>query len=335
MMKASAAANSNIALVKYWGKRDDKLILPYNSSISMTLDKMTTKTTVEFDNKYKEDIFILNNNKLNKNSEDYKEYIEKFLNIIREEFKIKQNVKIKTENNFPTSAGLASSASGFAALSLAVNSALNLGLDKKELSILARRGSGSASRSIPSGFVEWKKGKRKDGKDSYAETIRDENHWKELRLIACVTSKKEKKIKSRAGMSQSVKTSPIYKSSWLSSIEDDLKKTRKAIIEKDFSLLGKTAQENCLKMHAVMLTTNPPIIYINDKTKEIIYKIDEINKKGIECYFTMDAGPQLKIICLEKDAKKIISECRKIKGIKEIYELKCGKSAYLTEEHLF
>jgi len=331
-MKASSISPINIALIKYWGKRDQDLILPYNSSISMTVDGLYVHTTVDFDNKYTEDIFILNDKEIAQESEEYKKYIGRFLNIIREKYNIDSKIKIVSKGNFPASAGLASSASGFSALSTAINSALSLNLDKKELSILSRQGSGSSARSIYSGFVEWKKGEKADGSDSYAEQII--NDWPDFRMVICVTAEEEKKVKSRAGMAQSVSTSPMY-SEWLLSIEDDLKKTKKGIKEKNFSIVGKTAEENCLKMHAIMMTTKPSIIYWNNITVKIIQSIIDWRENGLESYFTIDAGPQVKILCTENSVKEIVKNCKKIEGIKNIIVAKPGEGSKIVSKHLF
>ena len=332
-MKASAIANANIALVKYWGKRNEKLILPYNSSISMTTEGLTTHTTVEFDKRYQEDTLILNGKHSKKGSKEYDRFLS-FVNMAGKMAGTSLKSRIETNNNFPTAAGLASSASGFAALAAALNEALCLGLDERGLSILARRGSGSAARSILGGFVEWKKGKMKDGLDSFAVQIASLNHWPEFRMITCVTSKKEKKVSSRTGMAQTVLTSPMYKV-WLDTVEEDLKKVRKGIKEKDFTLVGRTAEQNCLKMHATVITTRPSIIYWNKATIETIQSVIRWRDEGLKCYFTIDAGPQVKIICLEKDVGEIIEKCKNLEGLKDIIVTKPGQGARITKEHLF
>lgn len=333
-MKVSAIANANIALVKYWGKRDEKLMLPQNSSISMTTDGLFTHTTVEFDEKYKEDIFILDKKEFEKGTEEYDEYIEKFLNIVRKLAKIKPRTKIVSINNFPTGAGVASSAAGFSALATATNKALSLGLSRRELSMLARKGSGSATRSVFGGFVEWKKGEKEDGSDSYAQQIAPLNYWPEFRIILCLTSKKEKIIKSRKGMAQTVKTSPYYKA-WLESIDEDLIKVKEGILKRNFTLLGETAEKNCLKMHALMITTTPPIIYWNPGTIEIINSVLDWREEGLKTYFTIDAGPQVKILCLGKDVTEVKKRLKSIKFLEDIIITKPGGGAKITEKHLF
>ena len=333
-MKVSAIANSNIALAKYWGKRDKEFMLPYNGSISMTTNDMFTHTTVEFDNKYKEDTLIVNGKEMKPGEEDYDDYMGIFMKVVRQITGNHTKVKIVSENNFPTAAGLASSASGFAAVSLAVSKALGLPTDHKNVSILARRGSGSASRSVSGGFVEWKKGEKSDGSDSFAEQIVSPDYWPEFRMIAVITSKKEKKIKSRAGMSQTVANCPFY-SKWVETAPNDLDIIRKGVKEKNFTLVGSTAEHNCLKMHATMITTKPPIIYWNPATMEIIHSIMEWRDEGLESYFTIDAGPQVKVMCLEKDSKELVRRFSELKGVEEVILTKAGQDARLTDKHLF
>ena len=333
-MKASAISNANIALVKYWGKRNEELMLPYNSSVSMTAGGLNTYTTVEFDEKYQEDVFILNGKEFRKGTKEYDKYTGLFLDLVRKTAKTGLKAKIVSNNNFPTVAGLASSASGFAALAAAVNKSLNLGLDDKGLSMLARRGSGSATRSVLGGFVEWKKGEKEDGSDCYAKQIADPEFWPDFRMVACITSKEEKKVKSRAGMKQSIANSPMYKC-WLNSIEEDVEKVKKGILEKDFTLVGGTSEENCLKMHAVMMSTKPAIIYWNKATIEIMHSVISWRDEGLESYFTIDAGPQVKIICLEKDIDEIVKRCKQIQEIDDVVITKPGQGVEITDKHLF
>ncbi len=330
-MKASAIANSNIALTKYWGKRDSKLMLPNNGSISMTLDGLNTRTTVEFSPEYERDILIFNGKEISEGRE-YEETVA-FMDIVREMAGIREKAKIATENNFPTAAGLASSASGYAALALAASKAAGLNLDKRELSILARRGSGSACRSIEGGFVEWKRGEKKDGSDSYAVQIAPKDHW-DFRMLTTIVSTEEKKVKSRAGMAQTVKTCPYYKG-WLETVQDDIDAVRQGILEKDFAKVGSVAEYNCLKMHATMITTKPPIIYWNPATMEIIHAVMAWREEGLESYFTIDAGPNVKVMCMEKDVQELKKRLEGLNGVKEVIVCRPGDEAKTTEEHLF
>jgi diphosphomevalonate decarboxylase len=330
-MKASAKANSNIALTKYWGKRDKELMLPNNGSISMTLSDLFTKTTVEFDGKYAEDEFWINGEK---NTTKEASEVSAFLGIVREKAGTDSKAKVMTENNFPTAAGLASSASGYAALALAASKAAGLSLDAKELSMLARRGSGSAARSIHGGFVEWKKGEKDDGSDCYAEQVAPPGHWPEFRMLTTIVSSARKKVKSRAGMAQTVATSPMYRA-WLETVEPDIEAVRQGITGKDFEKVGSVSEANTIKMHATMITTKPPIIYWQPATMAVIHAVLAWRDEGIKCYFTIDAGPQMKVMCLEKDAAMLREGIMKIEGVEKVIECRCGGPAELLEEHLF
>jgi len=328
-LKATAIANANIALIKYWGKRNKELILPYNSSISMTCDGLWSKTTVEFGD-YSEDSIVINDEELKKDEKDVYGHLER----IRKIAGITKKARIISESNFPVAAGLASSASGLAALTLATTSAAGMKLSSRELSILARQGSGSASRSMEGGFVEWLKGEKEDGSDSYAKQIAPKEHWTDFRMIACIVSEAKKATSSRAGMAQTVSTSPYY-DGWLKSIDKDLQHMRKGIHNKDFTLVGSTAEHNALKMHATMMTTKPAIIYWALATIEIMHAVMYWREQGLESYFTMDAGPQVKILCLEKDVSKITKNLSELGGVKKTIICKPGDGAQLTKEHLF
>jgi len=329
-MKASAVANANIALTKYWGKRQEELILPQNSNLSVTLDGLTATTTVEFGNSYDRDIFILGGKE---QSGEELDRVVTILNIIRKRTGMKLNAKVVSENNFPTAAGFASSAAGASALALAVSKAAGLNLDEKELSILARINSGSGTRSISGGFVQWIKGIKEDGSDSYGIQIAPKEHWPEFRILACILSTEAKKIKSRAGMKQSVANCPFY-DIWKKTADEDTEKMKKFVHEKNFTELGRLAEHNCLKMHAVMQTTTPAIIYWNEKTIELMHAIMQWRDEGLECYFTMDAGPQVKIICLAKDVPEIEKRARAI-SVDKILECRLGDGARLMDKHLF
>jgi len=318
-MKITVKSNTNIALVKYWGKKDKELKTPLNNSISMTLDSLYTITSVEESDK---DIFIINN------KEENNQRIKKYLDLFRNKFNKKDCLKITTENNFPTSAGIASSASGFSALAFALDKYWNLNLSKKELSILSRLGSGSSCRSIYGGFVEWYKGAKEDGSDSYAEQIVDKDYWKDIRMIIIIVEDNKKSKSSSAGMEETVNTSPFYKC-WLSSVDQDLINVRNAIFERDIEKLGKTMEHNCLKMHATMITTIPSIIYWKPSTLEVIEKIKEIRNNGYQCYYTMDAGPNIKLICEDNSLKNIKEELETLNCIKKIMVSKCGDGTSL------
>ena len=330
-MKSTAIANSNIALVKYWGKRNEHLILPHNSSISMTLDGLYTATTVEFSEKNKMDSLSIDGEKIV--GEELERAVQQ-LSLVRKMSGISEKAKVVSESNFPKAAGLASSASGFAALTLAATKALGLDLSAKELSIIARQGSGSACRSLYGGFVEWQKGTLEDGSDSYAKPIAPQDHWPELTMVVSVVTAKEKKIKSRAGMKQTVANSPLY-STWLETVEADLEKVREGIRERKFAQLGVTAEMNALKMHSTMITTEPHIIYWAPETITMMKEVMAMREEGIECYFTIDGGPQVKILCLDFNAKKIQKRVSEMKEVEKTYVCHAGAGARVEKKGLF
>jgi diphosphomevalonate decarboxylase len=312
-MKATATANTNIALIKYWGKRDEKLFLPMNSSLSITLESFFTITTVEFSKSFNRDIFFLNevqatDKELNK--------VVNFLNKVRKFAGTNLYARISSENSVPTAAGFASSASGFAALAAAATRALDLQLSEKDLSMIARQGSGSACRSIYGGFVEWQKGIRIDGKDSFAKQVLNEKKWN-ISILSVLLAVEQKEVSSTDGMKRTVETSPFY-SGWLSTVEKDLEGAKEAISSRDFEKLGDIVEANAIKMHATMFGANPPILYWQRGTIDVIHNIHKLRSVGIYAYFTIDAGPNVKVLCLPKDEKIVYESLLSLTDVQEI-----------------
>lgn len=295
---AKAFAPSNIALCKYWGKRNQELNLPMTSSLSISLGKkgVTTEVTV-IDSHC--DVIHLNNTPIDLFSPFGKRLLE-FLSLFRktEDFHFEINI----QSNIPIAAGLASSASGFAAFVLVLNDLFAWNLPKKDLSILARLGSGSASRSIWDGFVEWHVGVREDGLDSHGESILET--WPDLCVGLLILNDKEKSISSKEAMQRTVTTSGLY-SAWPSKVNKDLSFLKQAITMRDFELFGKTAESNALTMHAMMQSAWPPIIYTLPETLYAMQKIWELRREGLALYFTQDAGPNLKLLFLKNDIETI------------------------------
>lgn len=326
-MKAVAKAHTNIALIKYWGKRDEQLFLPTNSSISLTLDKFYTKTSVTFDANLNEDHFFLNGKQADQ-LETAK--ITGFLDRIRQLSGKSFYAKIDSENHVPTAAGFASSASGFAALAAAATKAIGFPVDQRKLSQIARQGSGSASRSIFGGYVEWQKGEKKDGSDCFALPIIDEQAW-DLRVLSVEVTTKQKKVLSREGMKRTVETSPFY-SGWLEAVEKDLIIARQAIKAKDFEKLGQVVEANALKMHATTLGAKPPFMYWQSATVEVLQEVQELRESGIEAYFTIDAGPNVKVLCEPKDEVKVREKLALLPVVREIHHCRPGPGiTYLSE----
>lgn len=290
-------AYTNIALIKYWGKRDEKLFLPMNSSLSLTLDSFYTETSVAFVDNAVDDIFYLND-ALQDDKATAK--VSRFLDLFREESGIQASAIVKSTNFVPTAAGLASSASGMAALAGAANLASGLNLDKTTLSTYARRGSGSATRSIFGGFVEWQMGTGND--DSYAVKV-DDASW-DIGMVTIVVNDKQKAVSSRVGMKNTVATSPFYPG-WLTATAVDLENIKAAILNRDFEQVGAITESNGMKMHATMLGANPPLSYWEPDSVRAMQAVRQLRQLGIPCYFTMDAGPNVKVLCRLSDSQKI------------------------------
>lgn len=294
--RAEAFAPSNIALVKYWGKRDTKFNLPITSSLSISLGNKGANTVVRYHNEAHDQI-CLNGNPLSL-SATFSQRLIDFLDLFRPNKDT--YFHIDTDCNIPISAGLASSACGFASLVRALNNFYEWDLTNEELSTLARLGSGSACRSLWSGFVEWQEGKNE--LDSHGEPINET--WPELRLGLLILDAQPKSISSRQAMQRTVETSPLYQQ-WPNKVKTDLMTVKNAIKNKDFNLFGKTAENNALTMHATMMAAWPPIFYATPETINAMRKIWKLRKEGLEIYFTQDAGPNLKLLFLAKDSDAV------------------------------
>lgn len=340
-MKATATAPANIAFIKYWGKKDDELRLPINSSISMNLSEAHTTTTVEFKWGLKQDQVIFlgdeNSSKLTRpllfgRNYESKEALRviKHLDRFRKIAKLNLKAEVVTRNNFPRSTGVASSASGFAALTVAAASALGLKLSEKELTIFARLGSGSACRSIPDGFVIWEAGKSSE--TSFAQSLYPESYW-DLCDILVIVKTSAKKVSSTVGM-ELAKTSPFFTSRLLS-LPLRIEKVRTALKKKNFRLLGETIEEECVNMHAVMMTQTPPLFYWNGATLEIIKAVREWREGMLPVYFTVDAGPNVHLICESKYQDVVLNKVKQIKDIERIIVNKPASGTHLVYKHLF
>lgn len=290
-MNEAVFAPSNIALCKYWGKRDAELNLPINSSLSISLAHLGTKTSISVAAGSNDEVW-LNGQKLAADDKFARKVIA-FIDLFRRG--AEHRVKVETENNIPTAAGLASSASGFAALMKAVDQFYGLQLPLLQQSAFARMGSGSASRSLYEGFVEWQMGIREDGMDSIAAPL--DCVWPELKVGLVKVSTGPKAVDSRSGMNRTVDTAHLYQS-WPLQAAADLERLHNAIADKDFTLLGETAEQNALSMHATMIASWPPLLYWQPESVAAMQRIWQVREVGTELYFTMDAGPNLKLLFL-------------------------------------
>lgn len=321
-MKATALAHPNIAFIKYWGKLDQELNLPLNNSISMNLDSFYTKTTVEFNDFYED--YVMINKKISSGIE--KSRVVEHLDRFRKLAGVDMKAKVISENNFPSSAGIASSSSGFAALTLACSSALKLNLDERTLSSISRRASGSSCRSIPGGFVEWFMGSSDE--TSYAESIEEPENFIVLDIVAIV-SRRKKDVSSTEGM----KIFNPYFYARLAEVHEHLCFVRNAIKEKNFTQLGKYAEKDCISMHTVMM--NSGLFYWEPETIKIMKLVSELRKEGTECYFTIDAGPNVHILTLPENEEKIRNRIQKENEKIELITSKPGGKARIIDENLF
>lgn len=281
----------NIALCKYWGKRNTELNLPNNSSFSISLPFYTETKIIPAKN-----LEIYLNGKLVNPESSFSKRLKEYTALFSDTKKT--NYRIETTNDLPTAAGLATSASGYAACILALNNLYKWELSTQELSVLARLGSGSASRSIEKGFIQWNSGKCEDGMDSYAEKFPET--WNQLRIGLVILEENEKAVSSREGMKRTVETSHFYQL-WPEKCEQDIISLKNTILKKDFAEFGKIVESNALAMHATMLDSSPPFFYWSAKTIETVQKIWKLRQKGHNIFFTMDAGPNIKLLFQEKD----------------------------------
>ena len=323
MTRVTAVAHPNIALVKYWGKADQKLNLPATGSLSLTLDIFPTTTTVELTND-PTDRVVLDGVEL---SGDESARVRSVLDLVRERAGSGTHARVTSTNTVPTAAGLASSAAAFAALAKASSAAYGLSLSDAELSRLARRGSGSACRSIFGGLVRWNKGTSDE--TSVAEPL--EWQGEPLAMVVAVISSARKKIGSRAGMNHTVTTSPYFEG-WVSSNNVLVERASRAVERADFTSLGEIAEMSALRMHASMLGAEPPLRYLTGRSFAIIDAVQELREDGLEAYASADAGPNVKILCRSREASLVAQALReRIEDVK-MHVSNSGPGAYLLDE---
>lgn len=298
LAEAKAFAPSNIALVKYWGKRNEEINLPRTASLSISLGSKGAATVIREISSI-HDRINLNQKTIDLNSSFGKRLTE-FLDLFRPTESTRY--QIDTEMNIPVAAGLASSACGFAAVVLALDKLYQWDLDFASLSILARLGSGSAARSVGHGFVEWQEGLQENGMDSHGIPMKAQ--WPELRVGLHLLHTGPKPLSSREAMRRTVQTSYLY-SAWPSQVSADMKRIKQALAEKNFALLGERAEANAMAMHATMMSAWPPVVYSQAETVEAMNRVWQLRAEGVAVYFTQDAGPNLKLLFLENASERI------------------------------
>jgi len=321
--RATYEAAPNIALVKYWGVRDPKLALPYNSSLSVTLDRMRTRTTVTFDPDQVDDTLELNGKLA---AEPARRSVSELLDRIRARAGIASRAQVVSSNNFPTASGLASSASGFAALAGAGAAAAGLRLRPRELSQLARYGSGSACRSIFGGFVEWRAGSRPDGRDCYAAPLFGPDHWPALRdLVVLLADAPEKQVRSAVAMQASVRTSPAF-AQRQSEVPSRIAAIRRAIRDRDAGALLPLIMEECDSFRNVCETTRPSLDYLTATSRAVLAEVLRINAGAGRpvAGYTHDAGAHVHVFLLARDAASVRRRLARIRGVRSTLLLRPG-----------
>jgi diphosphomevalonate decarboxylase len=308
---ATAVAHPNIALIKYWGKRDEHLVLPRVDSLSLTLDIFPTTTGVRVAPEAEHDVVTLGGRPA---EGDALRRVTDFLDLVRERAGTAHRAVVDSENTVPTGAGLASSASGFAALAVAAAAAYGLGLDATALSRLARRGSGSASRSVFGGFALWHAALEsataaEADLSSYAEPVPAAGL--DPALVIAVVNAGPKAVSSRAAMRRTVDTSPLYEP-WAVSSKEDLTEMRAALLAGDIEAVGEIAERNALGMHATMLAARPAVRYLSPATLTVLDSVLRLRRDGIAAYATMDAGPNVKVLCRRADADRVAETVRAV-----------------------
>jgi len=285
----------------------------------MTLDTLTTRTRVQKAAPGSPDMLVINNEPLE--GSGAQRFCD-FLALVRQHCTYQGPVQVYSENNFPTGAGVASSASGFAALALALSKVCELDETRLSLSTLARIGSGSAARSLFGGFVLQHRGQDDDGSDCFAESFLPENHWP-LRVVVAVCSEQAKDVSSRAGMNTG-NNSPFF-NVWIGEQDSDLVQAKEALMERDLEKLSHVAEHNCLKMHSVAHTSHPALMYWNAATVACMHAVWQLRREGVPVFFTIDAGPQLKAFCLPEAEEKVQAVLAAVPGV--LRTLSCGVGA--------
>lgn len=324
MPQATARAHSNIAFIKYWGNANDELRLPANSSISMNLTDLYTITKVNWDTDADADSLSINgNNEQGKALTRVSNHLDK----LRKRLSIDSYAQVTSQNNFPMGAGIASSASAFAALTVAAVKAVDETISERELSTLARLGSGSASRSVPSGFVEWYAADTHE--DSFAQTVAQPDHWDLVDVIAIV-SDEHKRTTSQAGH-PTAKTSDLQ-SARVDGAAERLEICKQAIHDKEFETFADVVEYDSNLMHAIMMTSRPALFYWKPETLTIMELIREWRQEGLHVCYTLDAGPNVHCICLRDHATIVRERLQSQSNLLDVLTSNVGGAAMIVPD---
>lgn len=321
--QATAISCANIAFIKYWGRRDHALRLPLNSSISMNLDRATTTTTVIFDPALAQDQVTIQDAPATPQAA---QRVSDHLDRIRALAGLATRAQVISHNSFPMGAGIASSASAFAALTVAAAAAAGLALDERALTVLARLGSGSACRSIPAGFVEWHTAATSD--DSFAEPIAPPDHW-DLRDLIAIVQTEHKTVGSSEGHAR-VGPSP-FAAARLAEAERALPIVRQAILARDFVTLGEETEQEAIRMHVVAMTSQPSVLYWSPETVRILHAVRTWRAQGLPAYCTIDAGANVHVLCEGAHAATLEARLRALDGVRDVIANRPGPGTRLIE----
>ena len=326
MTKTTIKASSDIALVKYWGKKDEVLRLPENGSVSLILSGLDTVTTVEFDEKLTQDEVIIQG----ESEEGEAGRVAKHLDRIREIADKSIFAKVVSQNTFPKGTGLSSSGSGFAALTIAATKAIGLELNEKEMSILARQGSGTACRCVCGGIVEWKDGDTSN--TSYSETIFPADYF-DIRDVVTVVDEGKKLVSSTQGHTTAGTSLFFLQRQKL--IKEKIESVRLAIKEKDFDKLGELIEAEALEFHSILLTSRPPMIAWYPGTIEVMLAVQSMRREGIKAYFTINTGFNVHVLTLPEFENMVKEKLSKLPLIKNIILARIGEKPSEQDSHLF
>jgi len=326
MKKITCKASPDVALIKYWGKKNEVLRLPMNGSISIVLDGLESITTVEFDTKLKEDEVVVEEERNHKEIQRVVRHLDRLRNFSG----VHEFAKVSSKNNFPKATGLSSSGSGFAALTIAVSKALDLKLSEKQLSILARQGSGTACRCVCGGFVEWKDGATSE--TSYSQTLFPANYW-DLRDIVVVVGTENKRVSSTEGHRNA--TSSLFFKQRQKHIKEKIIIVKELIKDRKFVELGEIIEAEALEFHSILLTSNPAYIAWRPGTIEVINEVLAMRKDKIPAYFTINTGFNVHVLTLPEFEKDVEKRVKKLKMVKSVLKSKVGNGPREISEHLF
>lgn len=332
MQKITVQASSDVALVKYWGKKDKILRLPANGSISMILDSLQSTTTVEFLPSLVKDEVIIGGEVEEGETSRVIKHLDRIRALAQSQNLIQKNIfaKVVSENNFPKSTGLSSSGSGFAALTIAASKAIGLDLSEKELAILARQGSGTACRCVCGGFVEWLDGETSE--ESYSQSFANADSFA-IRDLVAIVSEDKKNLSSTEG--HDLAETSLFFQARQEKINEKLANVKKAILEKEFMSLGELVEAEALEFHSILLTSKPNILLFYPGTIEVMQAVRKLRSKGIPVYFTINTGFNVHVLTLSQYEKTVLDLLQSLSSVQKIIASSVGEKPKYLSAHLF